>query len=216
MSNHSAIGRPATRASEPGERSSTIGILRRALRFAYAPFCGVFAIGFAYLNYIVLGPALVRGWIAHAWDSATEAGMLDAVSGHRHARRVAFADGSSVVLSLMSWVRYPRAFTGPARTVYLEGQGEFVVRTGDRSFVVQTKPVSIETDTAEFRVWGTSLDPVCAIELVSGRIRVSLGARQRSVELEAPRTWVRGQRCAPVALGHVNSRAWFDTSTVRK
>jgi ferric-dicitrate binding protein FerR (iron transport regulator) len=215
MSNKSALGRPATVWREPQVRGPVNAILRRALRLAYGPFCAMFAIGFVYLIYLALGPAWVRGLIAHGWDSANSAGMLDVVSGHRDARRVVLADGSSVTLGLMSWVRYPRVFTGPARTVYFEGQGEFVVRAGGGSFVVHAKPVSIETDAADFKVWGTELNPVCAIEVVAGRIKVS-GVRGLSSELEAPRTWLRGRTCSVFDVGRRQSRVLLDTSSVRE
>jgi ferric-dicitrate binding protein FerR (iron transport regulator) len=215
MSNKSTIEPLAPATWEPEAQSSAIAVLRRALRLAYGPFCAIFAIGFAYVNYLAFGPAWVRGLIARGWDSANRAGMLDAVSGHRYARHVAFADGSSVTLGLMSWVRYPRVFKGPERTVYFEGQGEFVVRVGGGSFVVQAKPVSIETDGADFKIWGTELDPVCAIEVVAGRIKVS-GVHGFSSELEAPRTWLRGRTCSAFDVGRGQSRALFDTSSVRK
>jgi ferric-dicitrate binding protein FerR (iron transport regulator) len=214
MNNKSTIGPLAPATWEPEAQSSATAVLRRALRLAYGPFCVIFAIGFAYLNYLAFGPAWVRGLIARGWDSANSAGMLDAVSGHRYARYVAFADGSSVTLGLMSWVRYPRVFKGPARIVYFEGQGEFVVRVGAGSFVVQAKPVSIETDGADFKVWGTELDPVCAIEVVAGRIKVS-GVNGLSSELVAPRTWLRGRTCSVFDVGQEQSRV-FDTSSVRK
>jgi ferric-dicitrate binding protein FerR (iron transport regulator) len=215
MSNKSTIGASAPATWEPEAQSSATAVLRRALRLAYGPFCAIFGIGFAYLYYLGLGPAWVRGLIARGWDSATSAGMLDAVSGHRDARYVAFADGSSVTLSLMSWVHYPRVFKGPARIVSFEGQGEFVIRAGGGSFVVQAKPVSIETDEADFKVWGTELDPVCAIEVVAGRIKVS-GVRGLSSELVAPRTWLRGRTCSVFDVVQEQSRVLFDTSSVRK
>jgi ferric-dicitrate binding protein FerR (iron transport regulator) len=190
-------------------------MLRRALRTTYVLLCAVFAIGFVYVTYLVLGPAWVRGSIAHQWDSANHSGMLDAVSGHGRGRPVQFIDGSSVMLDQMSWVRYPRVFTGSARIVYIEGEGEFVVRTGDKSFVVRANPVSIETDTAEFRVWGTALDPVCAIEVVAGRVTVSLGVSQQAIELAAPRTWLRGAACPSYHLGPAKAARNSGASTVR-
>lgn len=205
----------ASRFSRRVSSGSPNRLLRYTARVAYYIVGIAFSIGFVSVTYLSLGPAWVRGELARVWDSVSGAGVRDVVSGHGRARRVQFADGSSVVLEEMSWVRYPAAFDAAERAVYLEGEGRFAVRRGAEPFVIRADAVTIRTDSAELRIWGAPTNSACAIQVIAGRVSLSWAARRDEI-IDAPQTWVRGGRCASYGLTHSQSVDDTRTSTVRK
>lgn len=84
---------------------------------------------------------------------------------------VTLADGSRVWLNAGSALRFPEAFTGKQRVVYLEGEGYFEVKRDER------KPFIVKTEGMDLRVLGTSFnvkayrdDENIVTTLVTGKI----------------------------------------------
>ena len=90
---------------------------------------------------------------------------------------VQLADGTKVMLNSDSRLRFPQAFSGDTREVYLEGEGFFEVAKN------VAKPFIVHCDKYDVRVLGTTFnisayrnDPVSMTTLVEGRVNIECGA----------------------------------------
>ena len=82
--------------------------------------------------------------------------------------QVVLADGSKVLLNSSSYLRYPVAFAGNERKVYLEGEAFFIVKPDEKPFIV-------ETVVEEIKVFGTyAEEKQMQTTLVKGSIGVKL------------------------------------------
>lgn len=89
--------------------------------------------------------------------------------------RVTLADGSFVHLNAASELRYPVAFTGDSRTVYLSGEAWFsVAKDSKRPFYVQTDQLRIKVYGTSFNV-NTLEDSTTTVALVSGEVGLQAG-----------------------------------------
>ncbi|WP_310395376.1 FecR domain-containing protein [Hymenobacter sp.] len=106
-------------------------------------------------------PAAAPGWVVHANSSA-------------RAARLALPDGSTVTLAPTSSLKYPRAFAGPRRTVYLTGAAFFDVSHDARHpFLVYTDQVVTTVLGTSFRVRAFAGQPEVQVQVRTGRVRVS-------------------------------------------
>ena len=105
---------------------------------------------------------------------ATEPGWLVRTNTTAADTRVALPDGSAVTLAPASSLKYPRAFGGARRAVYLRGAAFFTV------FHDAAHPFSVYTDRVVTTVLGTSFrvqayagQPEVQVQVRTGRVRVS-------------------------------------------
>lgn len=98
---------------------------------------------------------------------------------------VCLSDGTRVHLNCESRFRFPVAFAGNERRVYLDGEAYFEVKkAGEWPFVVVTEGMNVRVTGTVFNVKSYRKDPVIAATLVSGSVEVeSQGAEEKVVPL---------------------------------
>ncbi|MDY4043239.1 MAG: DUF4974 domain-containing protein [Marinifilaceae bacterium] len=125
---------------------------------------------------------------------------------------VTLADGSRVWLNAGSALRFPEAFTGKQRVVYLEGEGYFEVKRDER------KPFIVKTEGMDLRVLGTSFnvkayrdDENIVTTLVTGKIAQRYTGVDSSIVLTPSRQSVYNRVSGDVKTMEVDVRtvlAW--------
>ena len=91
-----------------------------------------------------------------------------------HATRVALPDGSAVTLAPASALKYPRAFAGARRTVYLTGEAFFeVFHDARHPFSVYTEQVVTTVLGTSFRVRAYAGQTEAQVQVRTGAVRVS-------------------------------------------
>lgn len=88
--------------------------------------------------------------------------------------QVILSDGTRVFLNSSSSLRYPVAFGGKERRVYLVGEAFFEVRPGPRPFIVETRIEEIKVFGTEFNVMHYDDEEQVQTTLVKGSIGVCL------------------------------------------
>jgi len=84
------------------------------------------------------------------------------------------ADGSKVWLGACSKLRYPVAFNGDTREIYLEGEAFFdVAKNPDKPFVVKTKDFSVKALGTSFNVMNYSDETFSHATLKTGKVEVT-------------------------------------------
>ncbi|MDR2131654.1 MAG: FecR domain-containing protein [Odoribacteraceae bacterium] len=107
---------------------------------------------------------------------------------------VQLSDGTRVFLNSASRLRFPVAFTGPGREVFLEGEAFFeVARDTTRPFSVRAGEMTVEVLGTSFNTRSYPKQSIAATTLTGGRLRVILPGGEHEI---AP-----GQQ------------AWFDKET---
>lgn len=101
------------------------------------------------------------GWLVHANTSA-------------HGDRFALPDGSIITLAPASSLKYPHAFAGTRRTVYLTGTAFFdVFHDASRPFSVYTAQVVTTVLGTSFLVQAVIGQPEVQVQVRTGRVQVS-------------------------------------------
>ena len=119
-----------------------------------------------------------------------------------HATQLALPDGSAVTLAPASSLKYPRAFAGARRTVYLTGEAFFNV------FHDARHPFSVYTEQVVTTVLGTSFRVRAYAGQAEAQVQVRTGAVQVSPRTNAATTTV------PSMIVRPNQQAVY--STVRR
>ena len=172
----SAVGHEASLSSQPG-----------AGRFGWASAGGrwaavaVFAVGAG-----LAGTYWGRGLASRPASTRTEAAAPQWVvyrNALAHDTRVALPDGSAVTLTPASQLKYPRAFAGPQRTVYLTGEAFFEV------FHDARHPFSVYTEQVVTTVLGTTF-----------RVRAYAGQAEAQVQVRTGAVRVRPRTAGAIAL----------------
>ncbi len=98
---------------------------------------------------------------------------------------VNLSDGTRVHLNCESEFRFPVAFSGNERRVYLDGEAFFEVeKATDWPFIVETDRMHIRVTGTHFNVMSYRRDSLIATTLVSGGVQVlPLGATEKTVDL---------------------------------
>lgn len=122
------------------------------------------------------GPGQSRGTAIAGHPTATTAatGWLVRANISAHGDRFALPDGSIITLATASSLKYPRAFTGTRRTVYLTGTAFFdVFHDASRPFSVYTDQVVTTVLGTSFRVQAGAGQPEVQVQVRTGRVQVS-------------------------------------------
>ncbi|HEX8327210.1 MAG TPA: FecR domain-containing protein [Hymenobacter sp.] len=107
-------------------------------------------------------------------SSADAAGWLVSANTSTHDVRVALPDGSSIALAPASTLKYPRAFTGTQRTVYLTGAAFFdVSHDAKHPFLVYTDKVVTKVLGTSFRVEAYAGQAEAQVQVKTGRVQVT-------------------------------------------
>ena len=88
--------------------------------------------------------------------------------------RLVLPDGTQVWLNSESSIRYPTAFTGKERKVFITGETFFeVAKNKDKPFIVVTGDVQVEALGTQFNINAYSNEPFLTATLIDGAILVS-------------------------------------------
>jgi len=103
---------------------------------------------------------------------APMARLVETNNATAQALRVLLSDGSEVVLSARSRLRYPAQFTGNARVVYLKGEGIFSVTRRNQPFLVYSGETVTKVLGTRFVVRAFDLDRNITVKVLSGKVQV--------------------------------------------
>lgn len=96
------------------------------------------------------------------------------VSGDHGVVSVTLPDGSHVWLNKNSRIRYPKAFEGDQRQVYLEGEAFFdVVPNPERPFIVKSDKLSTRVLGTSFDVRAYKGEETASVSVATGKVEVS-------------------------------------------
>ena len=126
--------------------------------------------------------------------------------------RVTLADGSTVHLNSESELRFPTAFTGKERRVYLKGEGYFEVeRDTVRPFVVAADETEVRVLGTRFNVNAYDAEDVTRTTLMEGKVSVGDSVAGKAVVLSPG--WQAEWRGGNISTRKVNVKAvvaWID------
>jgi len=86
--------------------------------------------------------------------------------------QVALADGSKVTLNADSKLRYPVAFTGTTREVYLEGEAYFEIAHSSKPFIVNAESMDVQVLGTSFNVSDYENEGSAYTTLVAGSVKL--------------------------------------------
>ncbi|MBB5287222.1 ferric-dicitrate binding protein FerR (iron transport regulator) [Rhabdobacter roseus] len=108
-----------------------------------------------------------------AESTPSSADWTEAVNNAGQPLEVQLTDGSRVLLEKNSRLRYPRAFAGTCRTVYLTGEAFFdVQKNPQKPFLVYANGLVTKVLGTSFRIQARSQDPDVTVVVKSGRVSV--------------------------------------------
>jgi ferric-dicitrate binding protein FerR (iron transport regulator) len=179
-----ASGRPVAGADRPAAHADR-GARRGAAADRSGPWWRPRAAAAAAFFILVLGGAVL--WWQQPVRVATAAGEQTTVT---------LPDGSTAELNGATRLRYPRGFAWlpgwehGVRQVTLTGEAYFSVRSGSRSFRVQTPNARVDVLGTEFNVHARHRDglPVTEVVLAHGRVRLRGGVRNAPGETTSKTT----------------------------
>lgn len=105
-------------------------------------------------------------------SEAPTARLVETNNATAQVLRVLLSDGSEVVLSPHSRLRYPAQFTGSARVVYLKGEGIFSVTRRNQPFLVYSGETVTKVLGTRFVVRAFDLDRNITVKVLSGKVQV--------------------------------------------
>lgn len=89
-------------------------------------------------------------------------------------KEVTLTDGSRIVLNSESRLRYPTAFTGQERQVFLQGQGFFkVTHNARKPFRVHANKIDVQVLGTSFDVKAYGNDPFIEVAVATGKVAVT-------------------------------------------
>ncbi|NCE73141.1 FecR family protein [Odoribacter sp. Z80] len=134
------------------------------------------------------------------------------------------SDGSQVSLNAGSHIRYPVAFQGDTREVYVEGEAYFKIkRDTARPFIVWVNKMRVEVLGTEFAVRAYPEEKEVLTTLIGGHVRVAAGGRQVDLSPREQAVWRKGSDEMSVGevntdlfVGWKNGRLIFDNTPLSK
>ena len=115
--------------------------------------------------------------------------LVETTNNTQHRLRVGLTDGSEVMLSPKSTLRYPSRFTQKARIVYLKGEAVFSVKRQTKPFLVYTGNMVTKVLGTRFVVRDFDQDGKITVQVLSGKVSVY---QQGSNEPDTHRKEVKG------------------------
>jgi Fe2+-dicitrate sensor, membrane component len=96
--------------------------------------------------------------------------------------RVVLADGSTVWLNSESELKYPVAFVGNKREVYVKGEAFFKVTSNkEKAFIVHAADVQTKVLGTEFNVMAYDTEENIEVTLVEGKVNVAAGSENKNI-----------------------------------
>lgn len=118
---------------------------------------------------------------SRATDPSVDAELVETTNNTQHLLRVVLTDGSEVVLSPKSRLRYPSRFTQKARIVYLKGEAIFAVKRQMKPFMVYTGDMVTKVLGTRFVVRAFDQDKKVTVQVLSGKVSVYREKTNQSV-----------------------------------
>lgn len=135
--------------------------------------------------------------------------------------RVILSDGTEIWLNATSTLKFPFAFNGTRREVYLEGEGYFkVAKKAGKPFIVHTPETAVEVLGTEFNIntYKTGVTSTClvsgAVATHSGSSTIVLRPGQEAVYMTRQGFTVQ-QFDADMVLSWMNGIFQFDNTRLR-
>lgn len=96
----------------------------------------------------------------------------------RKKSQIVLSDGSVVTLNSQSQLKYPAAFHGKTREVYLSGEAFFEIKKDpEHPFIVHADQMNVKVLGTAFNVKAYSNEPSCETTLIRGAIELTLADR---------------------------------------
>ncbi len=130
------------------------------------------------------------------------------------------ADGSRVFLNAESQIKYPVAFHGNIRQVFLEGEAYFeVAKDVARPFIVEANGMQVKVLGTEFAVRAYPEEEEILATLVEGQVNVMVGKYEAGLQPNQQAVWRKtmdelsvGQVNVDLFVGWKNGRLVFDNT----
>lgn len=146
------------RLEQENQKRQEVFKLRSVLRYAAA----------------IVGVIVLAAGLAYWFRNKAEE-LVTASAAHGQVREMLLPDGTKVWLNQSSVLKYPRAFEGKERHVYLDGEAYFEVARNHE------KPFTVKSQAMDVRVLGTSFNIKCRPDnsfaettLVEGEVEVKI------------------------------------------
>ena len=127
----------------------------------------------------IVGVIVLAAGLAYWFRNKAEE-LVVASAAHGQVREMLLPDGTKVWLNQSSVLKYPRAFEGKERHVYLDGEAYFEVNKTGHPFIVSTQGMQIEVLGTTFNISAYPGEEYQAT-LVSGSVKVDTGEGQSLV-----------------------------------
>lgn len=122
-------------------------------------------------------------------EAPTSLVLNELKTGNGAIKNIRLPDGTSVTLNATSVLKYPAAFTGKTREVYLSGEGFFdVAKDHNHPFIVHTNKSDIQVLGTAFDIKSYDNDPLFEATLFRGSIEASVKNASGSKVLDADTT----------------------------
>ena len=151
------------RLEQENQKKQEVFKLRSVLRYAAA----------------IVGVMVLAAGLAYWFRNKAEE-LVVASAAHGQVREMLLPDGTKVWLNQSSVLKYPRAFEGKERHVYLDGEAYFEVNKTGHPFIVSTQGMQIEVLGTTFNISAYPGEEYQAT-LVSGSVKVDTGEGQSLV-----------------------------------
>ena len=151
------------RLKRENQKKQEVFKLRSVLRYAAA----------------IVGVMVLAAGLAYWFRNKAEE-LVVASAAHGQVREMLLPDGTKVWLNQSSVLKYPRAFEGKERHVYLDGEAYFEVNKTGHPFIVSTQGMQIEVLGTTFNISAYPGEEYQAT-LVSGSVKVDTGEGQSLV-----------------------------------
>lgn len=115
-------------------------------------------------------------------QASSKVAMQKIETGRGERASMEFSDGSKVMLNSMSSVRFPKAFNGKKREIYLDGEAFFrVVHNDDVPFVIHVNGVTVKDIGTEFNINAYQEDGSVEVVVRKGKVAVKRANDTKSV-----------------------------------
>ena len=156
------------RLEQENQKKQEVFKLRSVLRYAAA----------------IVGVMVLAAGLAYWFRNKAEE-LVVASAAHGQVREMLLPDGTKVWLNQSSVLKYPRAFEGKERHVYLDGEAYFeVAKNKDLPFVVKANGIDVKAIGTAFNVSAYMEDSQLTTTLFNGKVAVQPTLTKQEVLLE--------------------------------
>ena len=165
------------------------------------------------LRYVaaIVGVIVLAAGLAYWFRNKAEE-LVVASAAHGQVREMLLPDGTKVWLNQSSVLKYPRAFEGKERHVYLDGEAYFEVsKNPKKPFRVKANGVTIRVLGTHFNVNAYAADSLVETTLLEGSVSVSNNANGKQMILKPNETAIYRKSTGILSM-HINANAQNEIS----